>query len=596
MAIDMAVWGPPLAVVVAGAVIGIATVARMRSNPSDTTITDESRRNDLGATRDEVLEALKVLELDRDKLAPGEYEREREILLARGGKALAALEDPAAPAFRPTRAPSPELPAAAAPAQGLAPEWKGALYALAAVALIAVLWQFATSNSVDRREGASMTGNQSLGGAPDAGEDPGADVRKSEFFQQKVAEYEAKLAANPNDLEAANAMTHLYLMSGDPSKAMTYNQTVLEADPKNNDGRTYRAVLAAMMSMPDKALEQLDAVLADDPTHTRATVYKAMVLFQSGREAEAATFLEAAAAARPNDPELQNAMAQMRQAQAAGPGPGSAPPPAGAAGGDRIVAGTVSIDPAAQAAVPDGATLFVSVSDPNRPGPPVAADKITGPLTFPRAFELTTAQIRAMPGTSGSVPPVFDVKVRIDLDGNAMTREPGAPSATMTGVSAGASGLALTLTVAGAPVPAPPGGGAGAAAGGDAGLLAPISPPTGAPPSGASAGGDLLAAGVAELDPARGPLTGSEIVFVSVKDPAGGPPIASARMPAKFPLAFRITTADVIQMGGNRPIPDAFVVSVRVDADGNATTKSGEPEAVLQSVRRGAEQLKLTLR
>lgn len=49
-------------------------------------------------------------------------------------------------------------------------------------------------------------------------------------------------------------------------------------------------------------------------------------------------------------------------------------------------------------------------------------------------------------------------------------------------------------------------------------------------------------------------------------------------------------------MMGNRPIPDLVLLSIRVDEDGNASTKAGEPEARVPSVRKGASDLTVTLK
>lgn len=567
MDIDWSVWGPPLAVLVAGIVMGVVTLGRMRTGSGDPSIGRESRKIDLESARDEVLEALKQLELDRDKMPPDAYARERESLVSRGARALEALDEPVDSNSIPTR-----------PPVVIAPEWRGALYALGAVLLLAILWNFATSETVERRDGASMTGNQAVGGG---GEGSRAAIQDSPKFKARVAELEGKLQANANDVGALNDLTHMFMMVSDYPKAFGYNDTALKAAPTDADARTYRAALTAMMSMPDKALEQFDALLAEKPDHAMAIVYRAMVLFQTGKVDEAIASLEAATKKYPDNDDLRSAYEQA--SQAAAQSPGEAAPPA-AAGGDMLVSGTVTLDPASAATLKGSETLFLSIADPARPRPPVAADKRAGPLQFPMPFSLTMANKVAMPG-AGEVPEVFDLKVRIDLDGNAMTQEPGTPTGTITGVHRGTNGLALTLTLDGAPQAAPAGGGSS--------LLAPIAAPPGSPPA---AGGDVLAAGVAALDPGSAALSGSEVVFVSVRDPAGGPPLASKKVPAQFPLQFEVTSADIISMGGARPIPDTFNVTVRVDRDGNATSKDGEPEAVATGVKKGSAQLQLTLK
>lgn len=81
MAIDWAVWGPPMAVLGVGVVMGALTLTRLRGAP-DGSVEDEARRNDLRSEHQQVLAQLKQLELDRTKLSEAEYLRERELLLA----------------------------------------------------------------------------------------------------------------------------------------------------------------------------------------------------------------------------------------------------------------------------------------------------------------------------------------------------------------------------------------------------------------------------------------------------------------------------------------------------------------------------------
>ncbi|MCB9684840.1 MAG: tetratricopeptide repeat protein [Alphaproteobacteria bacterium] len=584
MDIDWGDWGPPLAVFVMGAVGAALTLSRQGSS-SSAQVEAERRRNDLQSTRDEVVEALKNLELDQAKMDPAEYAAERERLLARGARAIEALETGTVGGDAPAPAPAPApaaAPAAAAPPPapaGLAPEWKGALYALGAVALGWVLWTFAQDNSRDRG-GGSMTG--SLPGEDAMQQQQQQDPTQTPQFKAREEQLNAALAANPNDAGVLVELTQLYLSHGVPEKALQYNDMALKVDSKNLDARTQRALLTAMMGMMDKALVDLEGVLADDPNHPKATAYKGLILLETQQFEQAAAALEKAVELDPNSPQLRAALNEARTQAAGGP-----PPPMPGAGGDVLAKGTVVIDPAAQATLKGTETLFLSLATPGRPGPPVAADVVQGPLSFPMPFDLTTADIRAMPG-SGDVPAVMDLKVRVDLDGNAMTKEPGTPSALVTGVSRGTDGLVVTLTLDGATSVAPAGGPPPAPAGNP--LLAPVAPPSGG-------GGAVLASGTATLDPARAAEAAGKMVFLSVRDPAGGPPIAAKKlMSATFPLQFEITEADIVQMGMARPVPGTFNVSVRLDADGNAMTKAGEPEALATGVSKGSSGLSLVLK
>lgn len=582
-------WGPPLGVMIAAIAFGWLTISRSQSR-ADPEVERQSRLLDLKSVHDEALQALKQLEFDKDKLPAEEYQQERERLMRRGARALEALDSPDLalqilsgrdnPAPDPAARPAAAIPAASGPLAGLSPEWRGALYTLAGVVLVFILWNFAGGYEKPKDPGMGAPQATGPGEQPGALTERGNQVLSSPVFKQEVAQQEALLQANPNDLAALNQLTYLYLIMADhPQMAFGYNEQAIKLDPKNFDARAYRAVLTAMMSMLDKALAMLDEVLAESPDHEKSIVYRSMILVQMSRKDEALASLQGALAKNPSSQQLSQALAALQQVPNGGPGdPGAGAP---AAPGQRLAAGTISLDPAAQSALQQGGVLFLSIRNPamGQGGPPVAADRRMPPFQFPMPFELTTAHIRAM--GAGEVPAVIDVTARLDLDGNPSTKD--GPAATAAGVQTGAEGLSLVLSFEGA-APAPGGG-----------LLAPLPGAPGSPaPAGAS---ELIASGTATLDASlQSQLTGSEMVFVSVKDPSGGPPLAAVQMPARFPLQFNVTSANVIQMGPSpRTVPETVVVSVRVDRDGNAMTKDGGPEAVMQGVKKGSSALNLVL-
>jgi hypothetical protein len=91
--------------------------------------------------------------------------------------------------------------------------------------------------------------------------------------------------------------------------------------------------------------------------------------------------------------------------------------------------------------------LFVSVKDPANPGPPLAAKQLpAGP--FPMSFTLTDADVVQMGAGPRPMPATVALTVRLDTDGNAMSKDPTDPIATLETPSA-SKDLALTLTVPG---------------------------------------------------------------------------------------------------------------------------------------------------
>ncbi|MEQ1567297.1 MAG: hypothetical protein ABMA64_16770 [Myxococcota bacterium] len=106
-----------------------------------------------------------------------------------------------------------------------------------------------------------------------------------------------------------------------------------------------------------------------------------------------------------------------------------------------------------------------------------------------------------------------------------------------------------------------------------------------APP--AATGAALALSGTITYD---GPVTGAA-VFVSVKDPAHpGPPLAAKKLPpGPFPLAFTLTDADRMQMGGGGALPASVNLVVRLDGDGDAMTKvPTEPVATVETAASNA--------
>jgi hypothetical protein len=89
-------------------------------------------------------------------------------------------------------------------------------------------------------------------------------------------------------------------------------------------------------------------------------------------------------------------------------------------------------------------------------------------------------------------------------------------------------------------------------------------------------------------------LKNVEAVFVSIRGESG-PPLAAKKLPpGPFPMAFELTAADLVPMGGDRPVPAQFKVKVALDTDGNAMSNDGVGESI-QAVDKGQTELKVLL-
>lgn len=422
MNLEWADWGPPLVVFGLGLLFGLLAVMRLRTR-SDAQAAAEGREQDLVQAHRAALDALKALELDREKLDPNDYSREHEALLQRGAAALRELE-----AFRtgqdPAAAHSAEAPVGASPsggaapaARGMAPEWKGALTALSVVGVLFLIFQFVQADTVPRREGASMTGNQDLGAPPPSASTPWVEAR---------AQLEAKLAQNPDDVELLNDLTQAALSAGDLQASMEYNQRAFDVDPDNVDALVFKSLLAATVGMFDRAIGGLEEALEKDPGHVRALTYKGLILLEMRRYEDAVPVLERAVELQPNLPPLLDALDTARKGATA----------------EVVVSGTAVLDAETADALTGTEIVFVSVRDPAG-GPPLAALRLP-PGPFPLSFRVTTADALAMGGTARPFPDTLALSVRIDTDGDPTTRD-GEPLAEIETVALGTEGLELQL-------------------------------------------------------------------------------------------------------------------------------------------------------
>ena len=104
----------------------------------------------------------------------------------------------------------------------------------------------------------------------------------------------------------------------------------------------------------------------------------------------------------------------------------------------------------------------------------------------------------------------------------------------------------------------------------------------------------VLVAGTLAVDGAAPP---GAVLFLSLRDPAGGPPFAARKLPASaVPGPFQLTVADRLPMGGDRPLPASLVITARLDADGDPLTRPETDPTATDTVPVGSEGVSLTLR
>jgi hypothetical protein len=105
-----------------------------------------------------------------------------------------------------------------------------------------------------------------------------------------------------------------------------------------------------------------------------------------------------------------------------------------------LLSGTIALDPSITQSPGAAVTVFIIARTEPGKGKPVLARRIDA-QSFPVAFTLTGADSMM----AGDKPGNVSLEARIDLDGDAMTREPGSPTARLASVSLGSQSVALTL-------------------------------------------------------------------------------------------------------------------------------------------------------
>jgi hypothetical protein len=115
-------------------------------------------------------------------------------------------------------------------------------------------------------------------------------------------------------------------------------------------------------------------------------------------------------------------------------------PPSSKAPQAVMLSGTIALDPSAAGKVTGPVTVFVIARDKTGKGHPILAKRLDV-TSFPTTFALG-------PGDSmmgGTPPNTVSIEARIDLDHDAMTKEPNAPAAKLDTVTLGSSDVVLTL-------------------------------------------------------------------------------------------------------------------------------------------------------
>ena len=257
-------------------------------------------------------------------------------------------------------------------------------------------------------------------------------------MKDMVANLEARLAENPDDLRGWQMLGRTYLITGEPRKAVGAYERAMAATSEGEQGELKLQLAEALILTEDaesmqRGREIVDAALAEDPTSQIALWYSGVLALNDGDEEKAKAQWLALLEQDP-PPEIRELLTRQltalgvevpgaTDARAAAPRPaamtGSGSVPSSPAPTGRQVEISVSLDPELASRLGPGVPLFVSARQPGIPGPPLAAVRITTD-DLPAKVVLSDANSMIEGRNLSSVDDV-EVIARVAFGGTAMT-------------------------------------------------------------------------------------------------------------------------------------------------------------------------------
>ncbi len=230
----------------------------------------------------------------------------------------------------------------------------------------------------------------------------------------------ASSAMGGADLQSLLTQGHAAFERKDWSQAIDAFKKVIAIDSDHPEAHTYMGFILTQVGHADSALLAFNQALSTNPEFPLALWGKGMVLYRDkGDFPGARQNLEKLVALLPPGAqrnEVQRTMDEM------GSRPADPVQSKQLVAGSSRIEGTISVDPKLKAKLDSRDALYIIVrSAGSAGGPPLAVKKVGRPV-FPLSYSLGPENMM-IPGRpfSGKV----DVSVRLDKDGNAMTRDPG---------------------------------------------------------------------------------------------------------------------------------------------------------------------------
>lgn len=213
-------------------------------------------------------------------------------------------------------------------------------------------------------------------------------------MEEIVENLAARLEQQPDDVEGWKMLGRSYMNLGDYAAAVQAYERAVGLENSQN-GQTLVALAESLLARDASRIEGrvaalFESALALEPNNPQALFYGGIAALNRGDKHVAAERWEILLGLNP-PPEIQQVLLQRIAEWRGDPVPADAPvvaeePPettmaesgtgaAPALGPDVVVSAAVSLSPAARAALPPEATVFLIARDPAQPSPPIAVSR-----------------------------------------------------------------------------------------------------------------------------------------------------------------------------------------------------------------------------
>jgi tetratricopeptide (TPR) repeat protein len=290
-------WMPALLALAAGAAGGIFFLFRSRdarrARPAEVEAVVTLR--DLEEERESIVSQLREL----DEIAPGAAADRLELEL-QGARVLREIDRFRAGAA--SRRPEPRAtrdtaPQVSAPDAAPGNPWVGFAGGFAAVIAVALIGVFVSRSTTPKDVSAMAPAPAASTAAP----------------SPELAQLEAAVNANPDNVEMRLALARQFLMAERLMEVYAHTEYILQRDADNAAALTYQSIVRTAMGEHENALLMVQRALVNDPDFIDAYVQLAMIHSTAGRRADAEAAMREAIARHPDEKQaLESILAQIQ--------------------------------------------------------------------------------------------------------------------------------------------------------------------------------------------------------------------------------------------------------------------------------------------